>query len=361
VKVDRSVTPFPRTPRYRRTTRRLAIGLLGLSLAGPAGLASAPAQAVPRPSGVVRAAVTPCVHHASKPSRWREGADTTPVSARKSAQIASELRTTSRTAAVQSALDGSSSEQRTAAAGKITVPVYLHVIHGKKKKERRVGRHAARRMFRTLKAGYAGAQNPAAGPTSFRFKLRKITISRNSAWYHAAPYSRADRQMKSRLHRGKARALNIYVNRPRSQGVLLLGFSMFPWQRAARPRYDGVTISDISLPGGRARGYNQGDTVIHETGHWLGLLHTFEGGCSDGDGVKDTPAEATASFTCEEGRNTCDTPIYADPANPSGPLVDQPDPIHNFMDYSYDSCMNGFTPGQNERMVAAFMRYRAHR
>jgi hypothetical protein len=345
----------------RTTTRRLATALVGLSLVGTAALASAPAQAVSHPSGVVGAAVTPCVHHASRPTRWREGADTTSVSASESARVDSELRASSRTAAVRSALGGGSSQLRTAAAGKIVVPVYLHVIHGTKKKERRVGKHAARRMFRTLKAGYAGAQDPAAGATSFTFKLRRITISRNRAWYHAAPYSRADRQMKSRLHRGKARVLNIYVNRPRSQGVLLLGFSMFPWQRAARPRYDGVTISDISLPGGRARGYNQGDTVIHETGHWLGLLHTFEGGCSDGDGVKDTPAEATASFTCEEGRNTCDTPIYADPANPSGPPVDQPDPIHNFMDYSYDYCMNGFTPGQNERMVSAFMRYRAHR
>jgi hypothetical protein len=355
------VTSSFRARSFRPTARRLAAAVVGLSLVGSAALGSAPAHAVPRTSGVVGAAVTPCVHHASRPTRWREGADTTPVSVRESERVDSELRASSRTAAVRAALDGGSSQLRAAAAGKIVVPVYLHVIHGRKKTERRIGKHAARRMFRTLKAGYAGAQNPAAGATSFTFKLRRITISRNASWYHAAPYSRADRQMKSRLHRGKARVLNIYVNRPRSQGVLLLGFSMFPWQRAARPRYDGVTISDISLPGGRARGYNQGDTVIHETGHWLGLLHTFEGGCSDGDGVRDTPAEATASFTCEEGRNTCDTPVYADPANPSGPPVDQPDPIHNFMDYSYDSCMNGFTPGQNERMVAAFMRYRARR
>ena len=355
---DRSVTPSTRTRRFRPTARRLATGLLGLSLVGSAALASTPAHAVPRPSRVVGAAVKPCVHHASRPTRWREGADTTPVSERVRAEVASAIRASSRTAAVQRTLAGSASDQRTSKAGKITVPVYLHVIHGKKKNERRIGKHAARRMFRTLKAGYAGGQNPAAGATSFTFRLRRITVSRNAAWYHAAPYSRADRQMKSRLHRGKARTLNIYVNRPRSQGVLLLGFSMFPWQRAARPRYDGVTISDISLPGGRARGYNQGDTVIHETGHWLGLLHTFEGGCSDGDGVTDTPAEATASFTCEEGRNTC---LATDPV--TGQPVDdgQPDPIHNFMDYSYDSCMNGFTPGQNARMVAAFMRYRARR
>lgn len=361
MKPDLSVTSSSADRPSRSTVRRLATAVVGLSLVGSAALASAPAHAVVRPSGAVATAAKPCLHPASKPTRWREGADTTPVSARESAAIDRELRKASRTAAVQSALRATSSSSRTAEAGKITVPVYIHVIHGKKRNERRIGKHAARRMFAILKAGYAGAQNPAAGATSFTFKLRRITISRNAAWYHAAPYSRADRQMKSRLHRGKARVLNIYVNRPKSQGVLLLGFSMFPWQRAARPRFDGVTISDISLPGGRARGYNQGDTVIHETGHWLGLLHTFEGGCSDGDGVADTPAEATASFTCDEGRNTCDTPVFPDPANPGGPLIDQPDPIHNFMDYSYDYCMNAFTPGQNQRMVAAYMRYRARR
>lgn len=367
MKVDRSVT-FPiRSTRSagittRSTARRLATALLGVSLVGSAAFASAPAHAVSRPSGAVLSVAKPCVQHASRPTRWRKTADTSPVSERLSAEVASVARQASRTAASRSALSGTtSSAARTSAAGRITVPVFIHVIHGKKKSERRIGRYAARRMFRTLKAGYAGAQNPAAGATSFTFRLRRITVSRNASWYHAAPYSRADRQMKRRLHRGKPRALNIYVNRPNVRGALLLGYSVFPWQRAARTRYDGVTISDISLPGGRARGYNQGDTVIHETGHWLGLLHTFQGGCNGGDGVADTPAEATASYTCEEGRNTC--PEVFDPVTNTYKVVDdgQPDPIHNFMDYSYDSCMNAFTPDQNKRMVALYLHYRVGR
>jgi hypothetical protein len=141
---------------------------------------------------------------------------------------------------------------------------------------------------------------------------------------------------------------------------MLLGFSTFPWQRARRPSLDGVTISEVSLKGGRAIGYNLGDTVIHETGHWFGLLHTFEGGCTGGDGVADTPPEATASYTCEEGRNTCSNDSYPDPTDPTK-VIDPPDPIHNFMDYSYDFCMNNFTPGQNARMVALYQRLRAGR
>jgi hypothetical protein len=192
-------------------------------------------------------------------------------------------------------------------------------------------------------------------PTGVNFMLRKITVTRNEKWFHAAPFSAADRQMKKRLHRGTARTLNIYVNRPRSGGQLLLGYSLFPWQRRAHKPLDGVTVSEISLPGGRATGYNLGDTVIHETGHWMGLLHPFEGGCADADGVADTPAEAGPSFRCDE-RDTC-----TEGENPADPATITMDPIHNFMDYSYDSCMYQFTPGQRERMIALFMAYRAGR
>jgi len=41
-------------------------------------------------------------------------------------------------------------------------------------------------------------------------------------------------------------------------------------------------MNDI-MPGGDIVGYNEGDTLAHEVGHWLELDHTHGGSC-DGPG-----------------------------------------------------------------------------
>jgi hypothetical protein len=339
--------------------RRLSVALLGAALIGAGALAAPPAaSASPRDTAAVVIAAragAPCIVPTGRATKWRQGLDTERVSHAMRREAAAVVASASPTSA------WGDSARRMTLPSQIVVPVIIHVIHGRHRGEHRISKRAARRMYATLRAGYAGAQDPTMAPTGVRFVLRKITVNRNERWFHAAPFSRADRQMKTRLHRGKARVLNIYVNRPRSGGQLLLGYSLFPWQHRAHRKLDGVTVRDVSLPGGRARGYNLGDTVIHETGHWLGLLHTFEGspdGCSgSGDGVADTPAEASASFACDLTRNTCHTDDVPDPADPTK-TIDPLDPINNFMDYSFDACMYQFTPLQNERMIALFMHYR---
>jgi hypothetical protein len=336
------------------TARRLSVGLVGAALVGSA-LSSTPAQAMSTPDAPRIGAQTAdhakeCLKGSQRATKWHREADTTDVSAAVKAKVEKELAATAATLTGQR----SASLRQTAAALPTTihVPVFIHVIHGTHRGEKRINKRKAHRMFRTLKGGYAGDQNSTMSGSGVKFDLRTINITRNDKWFHATPFSRPDRQMKKKLHRGKAKALNIYVNRPKLRG--LLGFSLLPWQRAAHPKLDGVTISEISLPGGRAINYNRGDTVIHETGHWLGLLHPFEGECSEpNDYVADTPEEGTYTTGCPEGKDTCKD---ADPTVPA-----ELDPIHNFMDYSYDSCMNHFTPGQVVRMKTAFLLYRARR
>ncbi|KAJ7204658.1 metalloprotease [Mycena pura] len=173
--------------------------------------------------------------------------------------------------------------------------------------------------------------------------------TRNSDWFdNVGPNTNQQTAMKTALRKGKCNVLNVYSVGFTSGSVKgLLGYSTFPYQcKNNLAMDDGVVILYSSLPGGSTSNYNQGKTLVHEAGHWVGLFHTFEGGCSgSGDSVDDTPAEASPAAGCPQNRDTCTSTGL--------------DPIHNFMDYTYDDCMNQFTPGQNKRLNAQLDAFRS--
>jgi hypothetical protein len=216
-----------------------------------------------------------------------------------------------------------------------TINVYFHVI-------RKGTSVSTGNITSTMINNQINVLNTAYAPRGWSFRLVSVDRTTNSNWYSLRFGSSAEVQMKNALRRGSADDLNIYTLNP---GDGLLGWATFPWTYAGNPKKDGIVLLHSTLPGGNAYPYHLGDTATHEVGHWMGLYHTFQGGCKKtNDKVNDTPAERNPAYGCPIGRNTC-----------SGTGSD---PIRNFMDYTDDSCMNQFSSGQDTRMDTVFTAYR---
>jgi hypothetical protein len=229
--------------------------------------------------------------------------------------------------------------------GGVTVPTVFHMIsdHALTAAETTRWNTLITAQMKVLNDSFAGRTATTASNTPFRFSLTRTTWTVNPAWYTVEP-GKTERDMKQVLYTGDARTLNVYAA---NIGAGLLGWAYFPkGYNAGRDYIDGVVMLDESMPGGTAGKYAHGDTLTHEVGHWLMLEHTFAHGCSaSGDFVADTAPEAMPQFNCPVGADTCTAPGT--------------DPIHNFMDYTQDSCMNMFTAGQADRMSDAWLAFRA--
>jgi len=207
-----------------------------------------------------------------------------------------------------------------------TIPVWVHEIR------RKTG------TLGTLVAGQITSQitalNAAFGSHGITFILAGTTVSKNNNWYNdtGTYYNTLARDVHNNL--------NIYTNTASGN----LGYAYVPsGGGVVGNKWDRVVIywRAMGNPGTYGAPYNEGDTTVHEVGHYLGLYHTFQGGCAsasgcatNGDLICDTQPEGSAHFSPCSDPATCGNP----------------DPIHNFMDYSDDNCMFEFSSNQQNRM-----------
>jgi gliding motility-associated-like protein len=176
-----------------------------------------------------------------------------------------------------------------------------------------------------------------------------------------------DDRLKSLGNWDPNRFINIwFVKTIEDENFVLFGCSMVngsQWKRNNSIGYatmpsevteasDGIVVSQF------------GSVLAHEMGHYLGLYHTFEGGCNNtdcsinGDRVCDTPPESSwLPSSCTDPLNSCNTDTLSNYSNGFF-KQDVPDQVDNFMDYNNWTCANRFTIGQTARMRKAIVAFR---
>jgi len=188
--------------------------------------------------------------------------------------------------------------------------------------------------------------HPPSADMQIRFALVNITIVTDP---ECAKVGFSNTRLIHKYNQNAADFFTVVIITDDRSGVL--GQTEFPHELAEDDPEHMVVVSSVGFRGWASRHngdmmYDEGDTVVHEAGHGFGLYHTFEGSCSGGNGdfVDDTVAESLPHYDC----------VRDSSCGGSGN-----DPVHNFMDYSPDTCMVGFTEGQKRRAWCELQNHRA--
>ncbi len=183
---------------------------------------------------------------------------------------------------------------------------------------------------------YLATEDPAGNPTN------GITRTTNNTWFNDGG------TYYNTLAWDPDRYLNIYTNS--ASGAL--GYVPFlPQTNPGGIGSNADRVVCLYSAFGRnapAAPFNQGRTATHEVGHYLGLFHTFDGGCGT------SSCYSTGDLICDTNRES--SPVFGCPGNPVS--CGSSDPKDNYMDYSDDLCMEQFTAEQNNRMRCTLLNYR---
>lgn len=256
------------------------------------------------------------------------------------------------------------------AGGIITIPVVVHVIHNGQpvgvapnitdsQVESQIT--VMNNDFRRLAGTPGFNNNPLGADVMVQFALAKVDpngnptngINRVNLCQQSWSTNAIDSTVKPQTIWDANSYLNMWSVKFSDES--LLGYAQFPdasglgglSNNGGPANTDGVvcnyaTFGSINYNDGTfllSPPYNQGRTMTHEVGHWLGLRHIWgDGACNADDFCADTPNAGQPNFGCPTGIDTC----------PASPGVDM---IENYMDYTDDACMNIFTQNQKDRIT----------
>jgi hypothetical protein len=254
------------------------------------------------------------------------------------------------------------------------IPVVFHVIHNGGSEN--ITQAQIMDQMRILnedfrkKAGTNGDKSTNQYATDMEFEFRLAQVDPNGNRHdginriQSTATENASDNVKALSRWSSAKYLNIWVVKSiqlsgTGEGTVL-GYAQFPSYMSFAPNNDGIVIrADYvgSIQSGNSS--HMGRTLTHEVGHWVGLYHPFQDGCtgqtasncsSAGDRVCDTPPVASANYgsVCDATLNSC-----------SGDNPDLPDMINNYMDYLDGKCANTYTLGQKARATAQMSLYRS--
>ncbi|KAF2218920.1 hypothetical protein BDZ85DRAFT_62384 [Elsinoe ampelina] len=231
------------------------------------------------------------------------------------------------------------------AADNYTIETFVHVITTQAA-ENEYPRVLVDAQIQTLNERYAAS--------GFSSNTASVNYYVNDTWARCYDPFGEDCQLefKSAFCRGTYSDLNLYYLSDLLEEIGLLGYATFPGDTptATDVILDGAVNLAATLTGAGVpsfEDYDLGLTTVHKVGHWLGLLHTFQGfSCTGaGDQVDDTPQRLYYIGGCPARVDSC-------PDSPGD------DPIKNYMDYTNDFCKDQFSPGQHDRMQNLYSTFR---
>ncbi|BDS13970.1 M43 family zinc metalloprotease [Aureispira anguillae] len=244
-----------------------------------------------------------------------------------------------------------------------TIPVVVHVVHNNGSGN--IPTTQVNNAIQHLNDAFAnvGVYNPATGvDIDIQFCLAQRDPNGNTtngitntvSSLTNLNHNTQDLALKNLIRWNPLDYINIWVVNNIQGGVA--GYAYFPSSHGNN--LDGIVV-EANYMGSSP---NNSKVLVHEMGHYLGLYHTFQGGCTnndclaDGDRVCDTPPDNTTSWVpCASVINSCSTDeddlSANNPYRPiaNGGLGDQQDQKENYMDYSDFACYDQFTQGQKIR------------